>query len=176
MTWPFENDTSAVIKKLANRSMRADRRRSVFVLVTIALAVCLMGTLCFVYSARQIQTMEHIQGQYQAGCESMSYEEIQRLAAAGRFEKWGYTAGSASVRYKYSNLSVSFVDPGMIDLMGYGRVTGAYPQEAYELCVERSFLEYYELPDQLGQTITLDLGRGGGGTRLYDYRHSGERI
>ena len=160
MTWPFENDTSAVIKKLANRSMRADRRRSVFVLVTIALAVCLMGTLCFVYSAKQMQTIEHIQGQYQAGCERMSYEEIQRLAAAGKFEKWGYTAGSASVRYKYGNLSVSFVDPGMIDLMGYGKVTGAYPQAEYELCVERSFLEYYKLPGQLGQTITLDLGQG----------------
>ena len=160
MTWPFENDTSAVIKKLANRSMRADRRRSVFVLVTIALAVCLMGTLCFVYSARQMQTMEHIQGQYQAGCERMSYEEIQRLAAAGKFEKWGYTAGAASVRYEYSNLSVSFVDPGMIDLMGYGRITGTYPQEEYELCVERSFLEYYKLPGQVGQAITLDLGRG----------------
>ncbi len=160
MTWPFENDTSAVIKKLANRSMRADRRRSAFVLVTIALAVCLMGTLCFVYSAKQMQTMEHIQGQYQAGCEGMSYEEIQRLAAVGKFEKWGYTAGAASVRYEYSTLSVSFVDPGMIDLMGYGRITGAYPQEEYELCVERSFLDYYKLPGQLGQTITLDLGRG----------------
>ncbi len=160
MTWPFENNTNEVVKKLANRSMRADKRRSVFVLLTIALAVCLMGTLCFVYSARQMQTIEHIQGQYQAGCEGMSYEEIERLAAAGKFEKWGYTAGSASIRYEYSNLSVSFVDPGMIDLMGYGRITGAYPQTEYELCVERSFLDFYKLPSRIGQTITLDLGRG----------------
>ena len=47
MTWPFENDTSAVEKKLASRSIKADKRRSVFVILTIALAVCLMGTLCF---------------------------------------------------------------------------------------------------------------------------------
>lgn len=160
MIWPFENDTSAVIKKLANRSMKADRRRNVFVLITIALAVCLMGTLCFVYSARQMQTIEHIQGQYQAGCEGMTYEEIERLVSTGKFEKWGYTAGSASVRYGYGNLFVSFVDPGMIDLMGYGRITGAYPQAEYELCVESSFLDYYKLPAQIGQTITLDLGRG----------------
>ena len=68
MTWPFENDTSAVEKKLATRSMKADKRRSIFVIITIALAVCLMGTLCFVYSSEQLQTLEHIQGQYQAGC------------------------------------------------------------------------------------------------------------
>ena len=45
MTWPFENDTDAIIKKLAVRSLKADRRRSVFVIFTIALAVCLIGTL-----------------------------------------------------------------------------------------------------------------------------------
>ena len=44
MTWPFENDTSAVEKKLATRSMKADKRRSIFVIITIALAVCLMRT------------------------------------------------------------------------------------------------------------------------------------
>ena len=43
MTWPFENDTSIVEKKLAGRSMKADRHRSVFIILTIALAVCLMG-------------------------------------------------------------------------------------------------------------------------------------
>ena len=25
MTWPFENDTSAIVKKLADRSMKADK-------------------------------------------------------------------------------------------------------------------------------------------------------
>ena len=39
MTWPFENDTSAAEKKLASRSIKADKRRSVFVILTIALAV-----------------------------------------------------------------------------------------------------------------------------------------
>ena len=52
MTWPFENDTSAVEKKLASRSIKADKRRSVFVILTITLAVCLMGTLCIHRSFR----------------------------------------------------------------------------------------------------------------------------
>ena len=43
MTWPFENDTSIVEKKLAGRSMKADRHWSVFIILTIALAVCLIG-------------------------------------------------------------------------------------------------------------------------------------
>ena len=30
MTWPFENDTSAVIQKLAHNSMGANKRRNLF--------------------------------------------------------------------------------------------------------------------------------------------------
>ena len=80
MTWPFENDTSAVEKKLAGRSIRADKRRSVFVILTIALAVCLMGSLCFLYSAQQLKTLDGILGQYQAGCGGLTREEAARLA------------------------------------------------------------------------------------------------
>ena len=30
MTWPFENDTSSIVKKLADRSMKADKRSKAF--------------------------------------------------------------------------------------------------------------------------------------------------
>ena len=49
MTWPFENDTSAITKKLANRSIKADKRRNIFIIVTIAFAACLIvadGLFC----------------------------------------------------------------------------------------------------------------------------------
>lgn len=160
MIWPFENDTSRVEKKLAGRSMKADRRRSIFIILTIALAVCLMGTLCFIYSAQQKKTLDNILGQYQAGCDGLTREEVTRLVDTGRFEKWGYTADAGSVRHEDSVLNVSFVSPEMIDLMGYGKITGAYPQAENELCIERSFFGYYNLPAEIGQTVTLNLGSG----------------
>ncbi len=160
MIWPFENNTSEVEKKLAGRSMKADMRRSIFVIITIALAVCLMGSLCFIYSAQQQKTLDKIMGQYQAGCGGLTREEITRLADAGKFEKWGYTADAGSVRYQDSVLNVSYVSMEMIDLMGYGEIIGDYPQAENELCVERSFLNYFGLPAEAGQTVTLDLGGG----------------
>ena len=144
MTWPFENDTSAVEKKLAYRSMRADKRRSVFVILTIALAVCLMGTLCFIYSAQQQKTLDGILGQYQAGCEGLTREEVVRLADTGAFEKWGCTIEVGTARHEDGVLQISFVSPEMIGLMGYGRITGAYPQAENELCVERAFFRYFQ--------------------------------
>ncbi len=164
MIWPFENDTSRVEKKLAGRSMKADRRRSIFIILTIALAVCLMGTLCFIYSAQQKKTLDNILGQYQAGCDGLTREEVTRLADTGRFEKWGYTADAGSVRHEDGILNVSFVSPEMIDLMGYGKIVGAYPQAENEICIERSFFGYFNLPAEIGQTVTLNLG---GGESLY---------
>ena len=160
MTWPFENDTSIVEKKLASRSMKADRRRNIFIILTIALAVCLMGTLSFIYSAQQMQTLDHILGQYQAGCSGLTREEVTRLADTGKFEKWGYAADAGSVRHGDSTLNVSFVSKEMIDLMGYGEIVGNYPQEENELCIDRSFLNYFDLPADVDQTLTLNLGSG----------------
>ena len=160
MTWPFENDTSAVEKKLAARSIRADKRRSIFVILTIALAVCLMGTLCFLYSAQQLKTLDGILGQYQAGCGGLTREEVARLVDAGKFEKWGCTVEAGTARHEDSVLQISYVSPEMIDLMGYGKITGAYPQEENELCVERAFFRYFGLSGEVGQTVALDLGDG----------------
>lgn len=160
MTWPFENDTSAVEKKLASRSINADKRRSVFVILTIALAVCLMGTLCFLYSAQQMKTLDGILGQYQAGCGGLTREEVTRLVDAGKFEKWGCTVEAGTARHEDGVLQVSYVSPEMIDLMGYGEITGAYPQGENELCVERSFFRYFGLSGEAGQTVALDLGDG----------------
>ena len=160
MTWPFENDTSAVEKKLAGRSIRADKRRSVFVILTIALAVCLMGSLCFLYSAQQLKTLDGILGQYQAGCGGLTREEVARLADAGKFEKWGCTVEAGTARHEDGVLQVSYVSPEMIDLMGYGEITGAYPQRENELCAERAFFRHFGLPEEVGQAVVLDLDDG----------------
>ena len=160
MTWPFENDTSMVEKKLAGRSIKADKRRSVFVILTIALAVCLMGTLCFLYSAQQLKTLDGILGQYQAGCGGLTREEVARLVDAGKFEKWGCTVETGTARHEDGVLQISYVSPEMIDLMGYGEITGAYPQGENELCVEHAFFRYFGLPEEVGQTVALDLGDG----------------
>ena len=45
MNYPFENDTSAVIKKLAARSMQADKRNKAFLLLTIAISVCMVFSI-----------------------------------------------------------------------------------------------------------------------------------
>ena len=44
MTWPFENDTSAITKKLAKKSLQSEKRRNLMVVIAVALAAFL---ICF---------------------------------------------------------------------------------------------------------------------------------
>ena len=41
MTWPFENDTSAITKKLAKKSLQSEKRRNLMVVIAVALAAFL---------------------------------------------------------------------------------------------------------------------------------------
>ena len=54
MTWPFENDTSAITKKLAKKSLQSEKRRNLMVVIAVALASCLICfsiVMVFVYPA-----------------------------------------------------------------------------------------------------------------------------
>ena len=49
MTWPFENDTSAITKKLAKNSLKAGKMRNILIVLTILLSVALMVRVGSVY-------------------------------------------------------------------------------------------------------------------------------
>ncbi|MDE6363388.1 MAG: ABC transporter permease [Lachnospiraceae bacterium] len=160
MTWPFANNTEKIEWKLARRSLAADRRRNLVAVFTIALAVCLMGLCAFLHTAQQQRALAHIRGQYQSGCTGLSYEGIERLVATGKLERWGYQSSPHDIRYLDTNLSVKFFDAGMLELMQVDPITGVYPVQKHEICVERAFLEYIKIPEETGQTICLNLGDG----------------
>ena len=53
MTWPSENDTSAITNKLAKRSRKADKRSKAFLLLTIALSVCMIFSIILISAGAQ---------------------------------------------------------------------------------------------------------------------------
>lgn len=65
MTWPFENDTSAVVKKLAKRNLTADRTRNILIVMTIAFAACLIMATALYAIGTQRASRNHAAGMYQ---------------------------------------------------------------------------------------------------------------
>ncbi|EKC74482.1 secreted protein, partial [human gut metagenome] len=65
MTWPFENNTNAITGKLAKRSLQADKRRNIFLIVTITLTTALLSGIFFTVFAEQRKMLSDLRGQYQ---------------------------------------------------------------------------------------------------------------
>ena len=53
MTWPFENDTSTITKKLAKNSLKAGKMRNILIVMTILLSVALMSGLALYIASMQ---------------------------------------------------------------------------------------------------------------------------
>ncbi|WP_302401963.1 ABC transporter permease [Neglectibacter timonensis] len=160
MTLPFENDTGPVIKKLASRSIQTDKRRNLFVIVTIALAAALMAAIFCAGAGSDRKLEADIRGQYQAVVVNCDHDTIERLKDCPEVERWGLSQNYGSARYGDSVLTVEYADANWMELGKKPSFTGTLPQAANEILVERAFLDYFEIPAEVGQTIEVNLGNG----------------
>lgn len=79
MTWPFENDTAAIEKKLAKRNLKADRTRNVLIIITIAFASCLVMATILYFFGRQRASRSSAEGMYQAAISNLDDETVRTI-------------------------------------------------------------------------------------------------
>ena len=89
MTWPFENDTGAIVKKLAKRSLASEKRRNLMVVIAVALAAFL---ICFAailsVSVAQIQRNQ-VADTYEAVFTGVKASDVAALKDLPEFARVG---------------------------------------------------------------------------------------
>lgn len=158
MTWPFENNTNAITGKLAKRSLQADKRRNIFLIVTITLTTALLSGIFFTVFAEQRKMLSDLRGQYQTVVMETTQKEIEHLSTQPEIEQWGLSKDFGSARYQDSTLAVEYADKGWMKLGKRPSYVGNFPEKEQEIIVEQAFLDYFGLPQETGQTIRLNLG------------------
>ena len=159
MTWPFENDTSQVTKKLAKESMRSEKRRNVMVIIAVALAAFL---LCFAGTATaslaQIQRSQ-VADTYEAVWQGIDETDLEILKSQPEFARVGgyYLLGQEPTGQGYT-ASYVYMDKEMMDTArGQMRLLeGRVPEKANEVAVSKYFLSTYGNHAGIGDTVTLD--------------------
>ena len=79
MTWPFENDTSAILKKMASRSIKADKRSKAFLLLTIAISVCMIFSIILISTGTQEEFKNTQRNKAQIGILGVTDEQTALL-------------------------------------------------------------------------------------------------
>ena len=85
MTWPFENDTSVITKKLAKKSLQSEKRRNLMVVIAVALAAFLICFTGIVSTSLTQMQRNQVVDTYQEGANDVIKNFAQLTQRAGNF-------------------------------------------------------------------------------------------
>ena len=154
MTWPFENDTSGIVKRISNRSISANRKRNIFIVLTIVLASALLSAIVLygfgVMQETQNRNQKTAQIMYHAISEQQGQElyKQEEIAWVGEF----FNAFSEQVNHSTVNFTYANADMLTSQSMPY---SGDLPASENEIVVQESFLDSLGYSNELGQTCLL---------------------
>ena len=155
MTWPFENDTSAVVKKYAKRSMRKSRIKTLLSVLTIMLSVALLSGFILSVVGMATETKRELQTANHAIYYNINDKQIEELRQdnriadsriyiqAGNTQVDDYLMIPVYIEQKDSNIAVEEL------------VEGQYPIGLYDAAVDKAYLSRLGLPAELGTKITI---------------------
>ena len=159
MTWPFENDTDAIVKKLAKRSLASEKRRNLMVVIAVALAAFLISFAAILsVSVAQIQRNQ-VADTYEAvftGVEASdvaALKDLPELARVGEYYLLGqeHSEQGYNASYVYCDSDMIYIARGQMEL-----VKGELPVQANEVAVSEYFLSAYGSNAKIGETVRLD--------------------
>ncbi|MEY8575406.1 FtsX-like permease family protein [Oscillospiraceae bacterium 21-37] len=154
MTWPFENDTSAVIRKLSNARLKQHHFRNRLIGVIIFMAAAIMA---FVSSYAYNVTSEYAASTaYQGIFQNLSQENISLLTADPRIESVGvYQSVGMTERENGITMGIVCSDEATMRLSNIKLIKGCMPQAANELLVEKGYIDALNLKADVGDTISV---------------------
>lgn len=154
MTWPFENDTSAVIRKLSNARLRHNHFRNRLIGVIIFMAAAIMA---FVSSYAYNVTSEYAASTaYQGIFQNLSQENISLLTADPRIESVGvYRSVGMTERENGVTMGIVCSDEATMRLSNITLMEGCMPQAANELLIEKGYIDTLNLKADIGDTISV---------------------
>lgn len=168
MTLPFENDTKTIIKRISSRNISANRKRNIFIIITITLASTLLSAITL-YGFGITQKTKNLNKKtaqivYHAISEkegSELYKE-KEIAWIGEF----FNAFSEEINHSTVNFTYANADMLKSQSMPY---SGKLPTAEDEIVVQESFLDSLGYSTELGQTIKIPFSDG----MNHDFRLTG---
>ncbi len=154
MTWPFENDTSAVTRRLSNARIGQNRFRNRLIGIIIFMAAAIMA---FVSSYAYNITNEYAASTaYQGIFQNLSQENISLLKEDPHIQKVGVYQ-SVGMTEQENGITMGMVcsDETTMQLSNITLLEGRMPQAADELLVERGYIDTLNLKAGIGDTISL---------------------
>jgi len=158
MTWPFENDTSAVIHKIASAKLKYSKLQKRISIFAIALAAMLMSAVLLLISgiaAVNRSGGNSVTGSYHALISGVSQEEFERLQAEQESVLTGLTVSLGGIKAGNGRLNLSYSNTDALTLNGLTVSDGRMPESEHEILIEKDYLDYLKLDAGIGDSISI---------------------
>ena len=157
MTWPFENDTSFVVKKLANRNMKADKRSRLLLIFTIALSVCMVFSIVLISSGLQEKYKNTQRNKAQIGILGITDEQSARLLQNEDVLWIGEYSAIGLFYVEDKTITVAYGNQDYFLHQEEKTLQGNTPQKENEIMLPQNYIDYLGKPYQAGDSVSLDL-------------------
>lgn len=155
MNYPFENDTSAVIKKIARKSVHFDKKKNLFCLSAIIVAVAMIMMSLLTVQNIIYQNQKEIAGLHQGIFFDITQDSKEKLLANEEVKSVGLSCNIKTVKENSKELSLIYYDDDMFDLIP--AFDGKYPEKANEIAVTDAFFTSENKSPEINTTIQLNL-------------------
>ena len=170
MTWPFENNTNGIVKNLAKRNLKSEKRRNVMVIISVVLAaflislsglagVSLMQTekkkVIDTYEATYVQVDEtHIE----------ELREVPEFARVGEYYMYGEEVSTQGFKgfFVYADKETMYMARSQMNL-----ADGDLPEEKNEIVVIVNIIQEYINNEVTAAVINVTNAFHPLGTRIY---------
>ena len=159
MTWPFENDTSAVVKRISNRSISANKKRNLFTIITIALAAALLLAIMLYGFGTSQATINRTKDTAQIVFTNIAQEQGDKLYEQDQIDWIGEFTLVSTEQVNNSTFHLQYGNAEMFNAQGM-TYSGNIPVSANEIMLQKSFLKELGYGTELGQTISIPLASG----------------
>ena len=140
MTWPFENDTSAVVKRISNRSISANRKRNLFTIITIALAAALLLAIMLYGFGTSQANINRTKDTAQIVFTNITQEQGDKLYEQNQIDWIGEFTLVSTEQVNNSTFYLQYGNAEMFDAQGM-TYSGNIPVSANEIMLQKSFLK-----------------------------------
>ena len=168
MSLLYHNDTSKIIKRISNKSLKSNRKRNLFAIVTIALASALLSAIVLYGFGVSQKTKNDNAGTAQIVYHALSEQQGQELYHQDEIAWVGEFVHAFSEPVDHAMVNFLYANAAMLksQKMGY---SGKLPAAENEIVVQKSFLDSLGYSCELGQIIQIPFSDG----KTRDFRLTG---
>lgn len=159
MTWPFENNTNGIVKNLAKRNLKSEKRRNIMVIISVVLAAFLISLSGLVGVSLMQTEKKKVIDTYEATYVQVDEAHIEELKQVPEFARVGeyYMYGKESSTqgfngfFAYADKETLYMARSQMKL-----ADGDLPIEKNEIVVSKEWLSKFFPNCHIGDSVTLD--------------------